>query len=118
VYACCRCRRRRRAARFAILPAYDGLLSFGFALTDTLTRTMRSDLNLQGGVGLLVRPGAPIELIVGFSDEDSGAPVGAKGSIEVRAERAAAGGVPTVILGAADATACRCAPSGAPGACA
>src|SRR5262245_9373818 len=72
----------------ALLPGYDGLLNFGFALTEGLTVTIRSDLNLRGGVGLLIRPGKPIEVLVGFAAEDTSAPVSAKGSLEVRVDRA------------------------------
>jgi uncharacterized protein DUF6603 len=93
------------------MPAFDGLLNFGFNLADGLTVTIRSDLDLQGGVALLVRPGKPIDVLIGFVSDGTSAPVFAKGSIEVRADRSPTGGsasgadaTPTILLGSPGAT--------------
>lgn len=86
----------------ALLPAFNGLLDVSMALGNDITVGIRSDLNLQGGVALQVRPGRGIEVLVGFNTP--GAPVSASGSIQVKAERGSAEGTPTVLLGSPDAT--------------
>lgn len=92
----------------ALMPAYNGVLDFRLELGPDIAVTIRSDLDLQGGVALQVRPGRGIEMIVGF--ESAGSPVHAEGSLTVKAERGTsatagtAGSAPIVLLGSPDGT--------------
>ncbi|SEF81060.1 Kelch motif-containing protein [Nonomuraea solani] len=90
------------APGLAVLPSFNGVLNFRLDLGPDIFVTIRSELDLQGGVAVQVRPGRPIELVLGF--ESGSAPVHAKGALEVRTERSGADGVPTVILGAPGST--------------
>jgi hypothetical protein len=86
----------------AILPAFNGVLDFKMELGPDIAVTVDSDLDLQGGVGLVVRPGEGIDMLLGF--DGAGAPTHATGSIRVRAERGAPSGTPIIVLGTADGT--------------
>jgi hypothetical protein len=86
----------------ALLPSFNGALDFRWPLGPDIAVTIRSDLEMQGGIGLKVRPGEDVDVIVGFADGD--APVGLKGSIDVRAEHGGADSPPTLILGSAEST--------------
>ncbi|MFC4116405.1 DUF6603 domain-containing protein [Nonomuraea zeae] len=90
------------APGLAVLPSFSGDLGLRLELGPDLAVTIRSDLDLQGGVGLLIRPGEPVEMILGF--ESGQGPVHATGSIEARVERDGTGGEPVVLLGAPDRT--------------
>ncbi|WP_028926217.1 DUF6603 domain-containing protein [Pseudonocardia acaciae] len=81
----------------AVLPAFQGALAITFQVRPDIAVTISSDVDLQGGVALRVRPGQPVDMVLGF--ESGSAPVHAKGSIEARVERTQPGGEPTVILG-------------------
>jgi hypothetical protein len=81
----------------ALLPAFNGPLNVAMQLGPDISVTIKSDLDLQGGVGLLIRPGQPIEILVGFA---KGTPAKASGSIDVRAQRDNDEGEPVLILGA------------------
>ncbi|MFA1550095.1 DUF6603 domain-containing protein [Actinomadura chokoriensis] len=85
-----------------LLPAYNGVLDFKLDLGDDISVTIRTDLDLQGGVALQIRPGSGIELVVGF--EGGGSPGHASGSLSVKAERGNADSTPTVLLGSPGAT--------------
>ena len=86
----------------AVMPAFNGLLDVKMSLFDDIAVTIRSDLNLQGGIALKIRPGKGIEIVVGFAD--AGLPVSASGSIDVRAERSNLTNTPTVVLGSPTST--------------
>src|ERR1700687_628518 len=86
---------------FAIMPAFNGLLDVSMQLSPDLTVTLRSDMDLQGGVGLLVRPGAGIEMALGFN---SGAGTHATGSLKVEVERSQVDNSPILLLGSPDST--------------
>jgi uncharacterized protein DUF6603 len=87
---------------FALVPALEGELGTALPVVDGVTATVRTDLDLQGGVGLRVRPGEPIDLIVGFGS--AGTPTHATGSIQVRVDGTVGAGEPRVLFGAADRT--------------
>ncbi|GAA2399809.1 hypothetical protein GCM10010191_03720 [Actinomadura vinacea] len=80
-----------------LLPAYNGVLDFKLQLGDDIALTIRTDLDLQGGLALQVRPGRPIELLAGF--EGGGSPTHARGSLAIKTERGDAAAEPKVILG-------------------
>ena len=86
----------------AIMPAFNGIVDFKMQLADDSAVTIKSSLDLQGGVGAMMRPGAPVEMIVGFNNP--GSPGSAKGSVEAIAERSNVDNTPTIIFGAPDAT--------------
>lgn len=87
----------------ALLPSFTGRLGVQVPLGPGLTLSVRSQLDLQGGVGLRFRPGRPIETVVGFEAGD-GTPLRADGAVEVVVDRAQADGAPVVIVGSADGT--------------
>ncbi|MGV9267633.1 DUF6603 domain-containing protein [Kitasatospora sp. NPDC003701] len=89
-------------AGLALLPSFAGRQGFRFELGPDVAVTIRGDLDLQGGVALLARPGRGIEMVLGF--ESSGPPVHAKGSIDVRVERSGPTDKPRILLGSADGT--------------
>ncbi len=86
----------------ALLPSFSGVADFAYQLGPGIAVTIRSDLDLQGGIGLKLRPGEGIGIVVGFAG--GGAPTTAKGSIDVRVARGEASGDPIVILGAPGST--------------
>ncbi|MEV6849093.1 DUF6603 domain-containing protein [Actinoplanes sp. NPDC051411] len=83
---------------FALLPSFDGVLGFRFELGPDITVTIRSDLDLNGGIGIVVRPGRGVDMILGF-ESDAGVPVHDTGAIEVLAERTGEGKEPVLVLG-------------------
>ncbi|GAA2430339.1 hypothetical protein GCM10010191_49870 [Actinomadura vinacea] len=85
----------------ALLPYFAGGLGVELPLTPDVKLIVRSDLDLQGGIALRVRPGRPIETVVGF---DGGTPSGKNGSIEVVVERGDADASPRLIVGSAGGT--------------
>ena len=80
-----------------LMPAFNGLLDVKMQLFDDIAVNIRTDLKAEGGIALLMRPGRPLETVVGFADES--APVSASGSIDVRAERTGLDNAPTILLG-------------------
>jgi hypothetical protein len=86
-----------------LLPSFDGVLGFRFELGPDIAVTIRSDLDLAGGVGLVVRPGRGVEMVLGFESAD-GIPVHDAGAIEVLAERTGVGKEPVLLVGSPDAT--------------
>jgi Family of unknown function (DUF6603) len=87
---------------FAILPAYTGQLDASYPLAKDLAVRVRSDLDLPGGVALLIRPGQPVSILAGF--DTPGVPGTVTGSIAVSVERDPGDGEPTVVIGAPDST--------------
>lgn len=81
----------------ALMPAFDGQLGHDFHLGDDVSVEIRSDLSLQGGIALLLRPGEGIDLVLGF--DTPGAPTSAKGSIDVGVSRTGLEDAPHVLLG-------------------
>ena len=85
----------------ALLPSFNAPLSMTLQVGDTSQLTVRSDLDIVGGIGVQLRPDHPLRIIVGFNSGDG---TSATGSIDVQLQRTDATGDPTVILGAADST--------------
>lgn len=86
---------------FALMPGFNGLLDFKMQLGPDISVIIKSDLDVQGGVALLVRPGRPIEMLLGFNNP--GAPTHATGSASVAVERSASG-TPMLLLGSPNET--------------
>jgi hypothetical protein len=86
----------------ALLPAFNGVLDFKMQAGPDIALVITSDLDLQGGVGLMIRPGEPIDVVLGF--EDGAAPTHATGSIRVAVERSHGDDTPTLLLGKPDGT--------------
>jgi hypothetical protein len=87
----------------ALLPSFDGVLGFRFDLGPDIAVTIRSDLDLAGGVGLVVRPGRGVETVLGF-ESANGVPVHDTGAIEVLAQRTGVGKEPVLLVGTPDGT--------------
>ena len=85
-----------------IIPRFNGPLDFRLQLGANIAVTISSSLDLQGGVGVTLRPGRGIDVITGF--ENSNAPTSAKGSALVRAEYSDESQEPITLLGSPDAT--------------
>jgi len=81
----------------ALFPTFTGTLDFTWQLDTDISLTVRSNMNVAGGLGLKVRPGTGIDMVVGFEDGD--APVGASGSVDVKVGRSVTDGAPHLILG-------------------
>ena len=86
---------------FALMPGFNGVLNFKMQLGPDISVIIKSDLDVQGGVALLVRPDRPIEMLLGFNQ--SGAPTHATGSASVVVERSATG-EPILLLGSPNET--------------
>ncbi len=86
----------------AIVPDFNGVLDFKMQLGPDIAVTIKSEIDLQGGVGLVIRPDKPIEFITGFNKSDTISH--ATGNLEVKAERSNADNSPIIIFGSADST--------------
>jgi hypothetical protein len=80
---------------FALLPFATAGLEEEFALSEQLSLSVRSNLDLVGGAGVLVRPGQDVAFVLGL---ESGAPAPATGSLEI-ALRFANAGEPITLIG-------------------
>jgi hypothetical protein len=83
----------------AVVPYLIGQLDEGFALDPGLTLTVTSSLDLQGGIGVKLRPG-DLEILQGLDDPD-GATQG-RGELTVSLVSRDAGGDPVLLVGSAD----------------
>ncbi len=81
----------------ALLPAFSGALNLRMELGPTIAATFASDVDLAGGVGVVLRPDEAVELILGF--EGDSAPTTAQGSGTVSIEYSPSENEPTIILG-------------------
>jgi hypothetical protein len=86
----------------ALMPAFNGLLGFTMQLGPDIAVTLKSSVDLQGGVALLIRPGNPVQMLLGFNNP--GTPTSATGSLSVEAARTQLDNAPILILGSPDAT--------------
>jgi hypothetical protein len=86
---------------FAIMPAFNGVLDLSMQLSPDLTLTINSDMDLQGGVGLIVRPGSGIDMVLGFNN---GAATHATGSLTVEIDRSQVDNAPVLLLGSPTST--------------
>ncbi|MGW6979121.1 DUF6603 domain-containing protein [Streptomyces sp. NPDC054932] len=92
-----------RPGGLAVLPSYSGRIGVRIPLGDDLALTVRSELDLRGGVALRFRPGQPVETVAGFEAGD-GTPVRLDGAVEAVVERTRADGEPVLLVGSADGT--------------
>jgi hypothetical protein len=83
----------------ALVPYLTGELDKGFVLDPRLVLTVTSSLDLQGGIGVKLRP-ADLEIIQGLDDPD-GASQG-RGELTVSLVAGDASGDPVLLVGAAD----------------
>jgi hypothetical protein len=86
----------------ALLPAFNGLLDFKMQLGSGIAVLIKSNIDLKGGVALLLRPKSPIEILTGFNQSDS--PATAAGRITVEVDRSNLDNTPTIILGSRTGT--------------
>ena len=85
---------------FSLQPFATGEFSQSFALTDFLELSFEGEVDLSGGVGVLVRPDRDVEIFVGL---ESGTPSAISGTLGV-VLRLANPGEPFVLLGTPDAS--------------
>jgi hypothetical protein len=85
---------------FAVLPYGTAGVHQGIDLSDTLHLAVDGTVQLDGGIGALVRPGKDIELLTGFGP---GTPSAASGTVSISL-RVGKEGDPIIIIGTADAS--------------
>lgn len=83
----------------ALLPYAEGSLGERFSLAQDVYFTITGALDLQGGLGIAVRPGQSPQVVLGFDDPKSGAE--ASGTLMLGLDVEGEGGNPTVLLGSA-----------------
>jgi hypothetical protein len=81
----------------ALLPYTRGALGQRFTILPNLFLTINAGFNLEGGVGLKLRPDEPIEVVLGFENDDSGTSL--EGMLTIRLDYGNPGGTPTVLFG-------------------
>ena len=86
----------------ALMPYAEGDLTRRFEITPQLSFVLDSGFDLQGGVGVKVRPNEGLEVIVGFNDPASA--TAAKGRLSARVEFKDPELEPIVLIGTADGT--------------
>ena len=84
----------------ALLPYVEGKLDKTLEVDDRLRLTLRSNLDVKGGVGFKLRPPADLQTITGFNDP-SGV-TAANGNLLVSLISQGTAGEPTLVLGSAD----------------
>jgi hypothetical protein len=83
----------------ALLPFFNGVLGFNMQLGNDIAVMLDADFDIQGGLGLILRPSQDLKILRGFDSDE--APTVAQGTITVRAEYSNAG-QPNVLIGSAD----------------
>jgi hypothetical protein len=86
---------------FVILPAFNGMMDFAFQLSPDIAVTITSDMDLQGGIGFLIRPNTGAEMLVGFNNN---AVTHKSGSLQITVDRSQLDNTPTLLLGSPDST--------------
>jgi hypothetical protein len=86
----------------ALMPYAEGDLTRRFEITPQLSFVLDSGFDLQGGVGVKVRPNEGLEVVVGFNDPASATT--AKGRLSARVEFNDPALEPIVLIGTADGT--------------
>lgn len=84
----------------ALMPSFTGMLDFRLELGPNIAVIFASDLNLAGGVGLILRPDRGVEMQLGFEGTDT--PTDAKGSGRITVEYTPEDVGPTILLGNPD----------------
>ncbi len=85
---------------FALLPSASAEFTETIEITDTLELGFQGGIDLNGGVGILVRPDSEIEFLIGFA---AGAPASASGNLAVIL-RLANPESPLTLIGSPDAS--------------
>jgi hypothetical protein len=84
----------------ALLPYGTAGIHQGVDLSDVVRLAVDGTVQIDGGIGALVRPGKDIELLTGFGP---GTPSAASGTLTI-ALRVSNDGEPTIVIGTADAS--------------
>jgi hypothetical protein len=77
------------APGLALMPYFTGLLGIPMQLGAGMTVTIDADFDVDGGVGLVLRPERPLDVVVGFADGGSG--MAAEGGASVTVENEPSG---------------------------
>lgn len=83
-----------------LLPAAEGVLNKTLEIDDRLQLRLRSNLNLQGGLAIQLRPPANLQTIAGFDDASGVSTV--QGNFQVSLLAKGQDSEPTLVLGSAD----------------
>lgn len=86
---------------FALLPFASARLEEAIRLSEYLSVALRGELDLEGGLGLLVRPARDIEFLTGFG---AGTPSAIHGNFGLGFELSREGGTPIILIGNAAAS--------------
>jgi hypothetical protein len=82
---------------FALMPKFNGVNAFTMQLSPDITLTISSQLDLQGGIAVLVRPDIGISLLSGFNNTE--VPSRANASFNVRGDFEGNPNNPVVLVG-------------------
>jgi hypothetical protein len=85
---------------FAVMPFFNGQLEAAIAITDQLSLAIKAALNIDGGVGIIVRPGKDIQAFAGL---DGGSPSAITGLISLLFS-ARGGREPFILIGKREAS--------------
>ncbi|OUL36552.1 DUF6603 domain-containing protein [Nostoc sp. 106C] len=86
----------------AIMPAFNGILDVKMNLGPDIAVKIGSQLDFQGGVGLIIRPERPITILTGFNQANTATT--ASGRITVVVDRSNFDNQPIVIIGSSSGT--------------
>jgi hypothetical protein len=90
---------------FALLPYAQEAVAVEIPLTETLTLALRGGVDFAGGVAIVVRPGAPVELLADIvKSAGAGTAPTAAASAALALVAKPAGGAGLVLLGSSDAS--------------
>jgi hypothetical protein len=84
----------------ALMPYVQGTVSEQLELMPNLFFTVASDFDFEGGVGVALRPGEPLQVILGFSNP--GTETTAQGKVVFGIQETAGTGTSVVLLGSQD----------------
>lgn len=84
----------------ALLPFFNGVLGFRMQLGDDIAVMIDGEFDLNGGVGLVLRPETGLKILLGLDSNE--APVGVEGEAVVRVEFANQNRTPIILIGSPD----------------
>lgn len=86
----------------ALVPKFNGVNAFKMELGTGITLTITSQIDINGGLAVVIRPTEGISLLSGFNNSE--VPSSMNGSFKVEADFAGEDGNPTVIVGSSEAS--------------
>ncbi|MCB9234917.1 MAG: hypothetical protein H6581_24900 [Bacteroidia bacterium] len=89
-----------RKPGFSLLPFAEGAFQQRVQILETLFFLFKAEFEIQGGIGLLLRPDEGLKIITGFNDPASA--TSASGNLKMRLENKKPNGTPIIVIGTAD----------------